>query len=67
MTEDCRKSNDNKEAVAAVALDWGKAFDAINHNLLLAKLKAYGFSTQALELMSTYLLGRQPCVRLDGV
>ena len=66
-TEDWRISIDNKGAVAAVAVHLSKAFDAINHNLLLAKLKAYGFSTHALELMSTYLLGRQQCVRLDGV
>ena len=31
MTEDWRNSIDNKEAVAAVALDLSKAFDAINH------------------------------------
>ena len=67
MTEDWRNSIDYKEAVAAVAVDLSKAFDAINHSLLLAKLKAYGFSTHALELMSTYLLGRQQCVRLDGI
>ena len=67
MTEDWRSSIDNKEAVAAVAVDLSKAFDAIDHSLLLAKLKFYGFSTRALELMSTYLLGRQQCVRLDGV
>ena len=67
MTEDWRSSIDNKEAVAVVAVDLSKAFDAIDHNLLLAKLKAYGFATRALELMSTYLLGRQQCVRLDGV
>ena len=67
MTEDWRNSIDNKEAVAAVAVDFSKAFDAINHRLLLAKLKAYGFSPHALELMSTYLLGRQQCVRLEGV
>ena len=67
MTEDWRSSIDNKEAVAAVAVDLSKAFDAIDHSLLLAKLKAYGFSTRALELMSTFLLGRQQCVRLDGV
>ena len=48
-------------------MDLSKAFDAIDHSLLLAKLKAYVFSTRALELMSTYLLGRQQCVRLDGV
>lgn len=48
-------------------MDLSKAFDDINHSLLLAKLKAYGFFTHALELMSTYLLGRQECVTLDGV
>ena len=67
MTKDWRNSIDNKEAVAAVAVDLSKAFDAINHSLLLAKLKAYGFSPHALELMSIYLLGRQQCVRLEGV
>ena len=67
MTEDWRKNIDNKEAVAAVAMDLSKAFDAINHRLLLTKLKAYGFSPHALELMSTYLLRRQQCVRLEGV
>ena len=67
ITEDWRNSIDNKEAIAAVAVDLSKAFDAINHSLLLAKLKAYGFSPHALELMFTYLLGRQQCVRLEGL
>ena len=67
MMEDWRNSIDNKEAVATVAVDLSKTFDTINHSLLLAKLKAYGSSPHALELMSTYLLGRQQCVRLEGV
>ena len=67
ITEDWRNSIDNKEAVATVAVDLSKAFDTINHSLLLAKLKAYGFSPHALELMFTYLLGRQQCVRLEGL
>ena len=67
ITEDWRNSIDNSEAVAAVAVDLSKALDAINHRLLLQKLKAYGFSPHALELMCTYLLGRQQCVRLEGV
>ena len=67
MTEDWRNSIDNREAVAAVPVDLSKAFKAINHRLLQAKLKAYGFSPHALELTCTYLLGRQQCVRLEGV
>ena len=67
MTGDWRNSIDNKEAVAAVAVDFSKAFDAINHRLLLVKFKAYGFSPHASKLMSAYLLGRQQCVRLEGV
>ena len=53
MTEDWKNSIDNREAVAAVAVDLSKALDAINHRLLLAKRKAYGFSPYALEMMSS--------------
>ena len=36
-------------------MDLSKAFDTINHSLLLAKLKTYGFSNQALRLLQSYL------------
>ena len=57
MTEDWRRSLDNRESARAVTVDLSKAFDSINHNLLLAKLKAYGLSQCAMSLMSSYLLG----------
>ena len=67
MTEDWRASFDRCEAVAAVAIDLSKAFDSVCHSLLLAKLKAFGFSNTGIELMSAYLRGRRQRVKLDGV
>ena len=67
MTEDWRKSLDEREAVAAIAVDLSKAFDSVCHGLLLAKLRAYGFSKSAIELMSSYSCGRRQRVKLDNV
>ena len=46
VTEDWKNSIDNREAIAAVAVDLSKAFDAINHRLLLEKksIKIVGVS-----------------------
>ena len=67
MTEDWKNSIDNREAVAAVAVDLSIALDAVNHRLLLAKRKAYGFSPYTLEMISSYLLGCQQCVSVAGL
>ena len=39
-------------------MDLSKAFDTINHKLLIAKLHAYGFDTISLEIMYDYLCNR---------
>ena len=41
LTEDWRRSLDNKQIVAVISMDLSKAFDTIPRGLLLAKLKAY--------------------------
>ena len=43
---------DNK--VEALVLNLSKAFDTLNHNLLLCELKAYGFDTTALRFIQNY-------------
>ena len=58
MLEKWKKAVDNGEYVSAFFLDLSKAFDTINHDLLLAKLKAYGFSPNALKLMHSYFNNR---------
>lgn len=50
ITEDWRASIDIREPVTVVAVDLTKAFYSVCHPLLLAKLKAYGVTDDALEL-----------------
>ena len=47
-------------------MDLSNAFDTINHDLLLAKLKAYGFSINALDLMYSYLKNRGQSVQINN-
>ena len=51
-------SLDNKGFGGAILMDLSKAFDTLNHDLLIAKLHAYGFDKNALKLIKTYLSPR---------
>ena len=47
-------------------MDLSKAFDCIRHDLLIAKLHAYGFSDKSLKLINDYLSNRQQRVKVNG-
>ena len=55
LIERWRKSLDNKGYGGAVLMDLSKAFDTLNHDLLIAKLHAYGFD---IKLPNSYLTKR---------
>ena len=47
-------------------MDLSKAFDCVNHGLLIAKLSAYGLNMDALELIRSYLSNRQQRVKINS-
>ena len=46
-------------------MDLSKAFDTLNHELLIAKLGAYGFDESALEVVHSYLTDRWQRTKVD--
>ena len=52
--------------VSAIFMDLSKAFDTMNHNLLIAKLGAYGVERDSLSFMKSYLKDRQQRVRVSN-
>ena len=55
---------DDGKLVGIVSMDLSKAFDVIQHPLLLAKLKAYGFNKESCALFRDYLSNRQQRVKI---
>ena len=53
-----KETLDGKGYTVAVLMDLSKAFDTINHELLIAKLYAYGFSKGTLKLIFSYMSHR---------
>ena len=65
LIEQWKKSLDNKGLAGAVLMDLSKAFDTINHELLIAKLSAYGFDKSALAILLDYLSDRWQRTKID--
>ena len=60
------KSLDNNTVAGAVLMDLSKAFDCLPHNLLIAKLAAYGLDRNTLKLIASYLKDRKQAVKSKG-
>ena len=60
-----KKTLDNKGYTGAILMDLSKAFDTIQHELLIAKLYAYGFSKDSLKIISSYMSDRWQRTKID--
>ena len=66
LIEHLRTALDRKGYAGAVLMDLSKAFDCINHDLLIAKLHAYGFGIGALKTIKSYLTNRKQRVKINA-
>ena len=67
MLEKWKSAVDKQKYFGALLTDLSKAFDCISHELLLAKLHAYGFNIPALTLIQSYLSNRKQRTKVNSL
>jgi hypothetical protein len=66
ITDKIRSFLDNKTFACGVFVDLEKAFDTVNHRILLSKLEHYGIRGRTNSWLKSYLSNRDQCVKLNG-
>ena len=56
----------NKQHTLVATLDYSKAFDTLDHHILLKRLDALGMSNLALSWFKSYLEDHRHCVKYNG-
>ena len=67
LTDKVLKDSDEKNISLAIFMHLSKAFDTLDHNILIKKLAHYGINGTPLEWFTSYLTGRSQYVEIDGV
>ena len=57
----------SSKCCGVVSLDLSKAFDTVDHGILLAKICNYGLRGKIFDIMSSYLDGRSQFVSVNGI
>ena len=66
ITESIRKALDNGKFACGIFIDLQKAFDTVNHNILINKLNHYGIRGVANNWYKSYLTNRSQYVSIQG-
>ena len=57
---------ENNEFTCSIFVDFSKAFDTVNHYILLKKMQKYGFHDVTFEWLKNYISNRQQFVCING-
>ena len=60
------KGNDDNKEIDIVFTDFSKAFDSVDHGILLRKLYSYGVCGKVLDLLKSHLMGRSQVVKINN-
>ena len=66
MLDRWKKAMDSGKLAGALLTDLSKAFDCLNHELLIAKLEAYGFDQSSLNYIFSYLSNRKQRTKVNN-
>ena len=66
ITEKIKSSIDNGKFGCGIFIDLRKAFDTVNHNILLTKLEHYGIRDNMLSWFQSYLSNRKQYASITG-
>ena len=67
LIEEWGNNLDNNYFIGAVLLNLSKDFDCIPHDLVIAKLAAYGFDKKVICYIYSYLKSRKQCVSVNNI
>ena len=63
---DISRNLDSGSQTDIIFLDFAKAFDSVPHDLIVHKLKTFGFGSNLLQWIENYLQGRYQSVMIEG-
>ena len=63
---DISRNLDSGSQTDIIFLDFAKAFDPVPHDLIVHKLKTFGFASNLLQRIENYLQGRYQSVMIEG-
>ena len=67
FVDDVYTAINNRQISQSIFIDFSKAFDTIDHNILIKKLELNSLCPNAINLLKNYLTNRKQCVQVNGL